>query len=265
MIEKYFNKIFVIFILFSIVIFLEGFFYYFAYKFSYYFDNFDRTRSGFNPSIWNENGIVEIIQVIFLFFSIINFVYILKIIKKIKLTFYLKFIIYIYTLGLLYFFFEEISWGQHIFGWEAISFFKSYNHQNETNIHNISNLFNELPRSILILWCSFSFIFIKIFSKKIKNVYLTKFIIPSFKLKYISIYLLIILIPDLIVDKLDLHPGHSEYSKFILLSEIFDLITFNFIKLSEYQELIFSYYILFHSIFFRKFLFLNEDEKQSKT
>lgn len=263
--EKNFNKIFIVFISFSILIFLEGFFYYYSYKLSYYFDYFDRFRSGFNPVIWNENGIIEILQVFFLFISILNFIFILRKIKYLAFTLFLKFFIYIYILGLIYFFFEEISWGQHIFGWESISFFKTYNNQNETNIHNISNVFNELPRSILILWCSTSFIFIKIFSKKIPNPFLNNFIMPSNKLKYISIYLLFIFIPDFFVDKMDLHPGHSEYSKYILLSDILDFITFNFIKLSEYQELIFTYYILFHSIFFKRFLFLNEKEKRSKT
>ena len=161
--EKYFNKFFIIFILLSVLIFFEGFFYYFSYKFSYYFDIFDRKRSGFNPLIWNENGIIEILQVILIFFSIINFIYILKELRKIKIKFFIKFILYIYIIGLLYFFFEEISWGQHIFGWESLDFFKSYNNQNETNIHNISNLFNELPRSILTLWCSISFIIANIF------------------------------------------------------------------------------------------------------
>ena len=264
MIEKNFGKIFLIFILFSILIFFEGFFYYFSYKFSYYFEYFDRKRSGFNPLIWNENGIVEILQVMFLFIAIFNFTYILKRIKRFQFSLFFKFVIYFYTIGLLYYFFEEISWGQHIFGWESIAFFKSYNNQGETNIHNISNIFNELPRSILILWCSVSFIFFKFFSKRITNIYYNKFIIPSDKLKYISIYLLIIFIPDFFVDKMNLHPGHSEYSKYILFSDIFDLITFNFIKLSEYQELIFSFYIMFHSIFFNKFLFLNENQKQSK-
>ena len=263
--EKYFNKFFIIFILLSVLIFFEGFFYYFSYKFSYYFDIFDRKRSGFNPLIWNENGIIEILQVILIFFSIINFIYILKELRKIKLKFFIKFILYIYIIGLLYFFFEEISWGQHIFGWESLDFFKSYNNQNETNIHNISNLFNELPRSILTLWCSISFIIVNIFSKKIKNYFLIKFLLPSNKLKLISLYLLFILIPDFFVDKMNLHPGHSEYSKFVLISDILDFVTFNFIKLSEYQELIFCYYILYHSIFFRKFLCLNENEKQSKT
>ena len=35
---------------------------------------------------------------------------------------------------------EEISWGQRIFGWESSEFFREYNVQDETNIHNLFNL-----------------------------------------------------------------------------------------------------------------------------
>ena len=86
MIEKNFGKIFLIFILFSVLIFFEGFFYYFSYKFSYYFEYFDRKRSGFNPLIWNENGIIEVLQVIFLFIAIFNFTFIIKRIKKFQFS-----------------------------------------------------------------------------------------------------------------------------------------------------------------------------------
>ncbi len=262
--EKNFNKIFILFIAFSILIFIEGFFYYYSYKLSYYFDLFNINRSGFNPIIWKENGIIETLQVFLLFFSIFNFIYILRKIKDAKLILFIKFFIYIYVLGLIYFFFEEISWGQHIFGWESGSFFKLHNSQNETNIHNISNMFNQLPRNILVVWCSTSFILIKIFPKKnLKFFFLKNFIIPSQKLKNISILLLFFFIPDFFIDIMGLHPGHDEYAKHIILSEILDLLTFNFIKLSEYQELIFSYYIFCHSNLFKRFLLLKKNEKES--
>ena len=77
--------------------------------------------------------------------------------KKIVKTF-----IIIYFLGILYFFLEEISWGQHFFGWQTPEFFSNINHQNETNIHNTSSLFNELPRNLLLIWCSLSFVFVKL-------------------------------------------------------------------------------------------------------
>lgn len=31
---------------------------------------------------------------------------------------------------------EELSWGQHLFGWQATGIFKDYNFQSETNLHN---------------------------------------------------------------------------------------------------------------------------------
>ena len=263
--EKNFDKLFYLFIGFSILILIESFFYYYSYKLSYYFEYFDSKKSGYNPLIWKENGIIEVLQVILLFLSIFNFIYILKKIKKLEIIYLVKLTILIYTIGLIYFFFEEISWGQHIFGWESNSFFKSYNTQNETNIHNISNLFNQLPRSILLIWCSFSFIFIKIFSTKNSKFFFAKnFIMPSRNLKKISILLLLFFVPDFFIVNMGFHPGHGEYAKHIILSEILDFISFNFIKLSEYQELIFTYYIFCHSNFFKRFLSLNENEKGSK-
>lgn len=46
---------------------------------------------------------------------------------------------------------EEISWGQHIFGWSTPEVFGRVNDQNETNLHNISLWFNYVPHRILEL------------------------------------------------------------------------------------------------------------------
>ena len=64
--------------------------------------------------------------------------------------------------------------GQYIFTWESSSFFLKNNHQKETNLHNISSLFNELPRNLLFLWCSLTFLWINKFS--FKGQFLNKFI-----------------------------------------------------------------------------------------
>ena len=45
------------------------------------------------------------------------------------------------SIFLLFVFFEEISWGQHIFKWEATGAFKENNFQSETNLHNFINPF----------------------------------------------------------------------------------------------------------------------------
>jgi len=45
------------------------------------------------------------------------------------------------SISLLFIFFEEISWGQHLFHWEATGIFKENNFQHETNLHNFINPF----------------------------------------------------------------------------------------------------------------------------
>jgi hypothetical protein len=55
------------------------------------------------------------------------------------------------TLGLVLLYGEEISWGQHLAGWDTHGWFAAHNTQGETNIHNTSWLLNTLPRRILTI------------------------------------------------------------------------------------------------------------------
>lgn len=56
-------------------------------------------------------------------------------------------------LGCLYYVGEEISYGQHFFGWEAPGRLAEINSQEETNLHNLTGneLFDEVPRSLLLV------------------------------------------------------------------------------------------------------------------
>ena len=118
----------------------------------------------------------------------------------------MKYFILFYFIGILYYFFEEISWGQHIFGWHTPEFFSNINTQNETNVHNTSNLLNELPRNLLLIWCSLSFLIFKLIN--FKSEYLNNFILPNSKLKIISLLILFFYIPNFLVDRFDIAPGH---------------------------------------------------------
>ncbi len=190
----------------------------------------------------------------------------IKIIKKSKKNNLNKFCIYvlsIYFLLILYFFLEEISWGQHIFDWRTNRFFINYNNQHETNIHNISSLFDQLPRNGLTLWCGLSFLFINLINKFSLNNFYLKFIFPSNQLKYISIILILFFLPDLIFDKFNLlDQGMNHYHKEVLpnnliminVTEKYEFLSFNFIRLSEYHELIFTFYLFNHALFFKKYL-----------
>ena len=257
-----------IFIYFTVCLLIEGFFYYYSHKLSYFCFNeliftndckinysiFDN-KTGFNPYIWNENRLVEIIQVLLLLFTIIIFINIIKSsTNKIsdKLFVYL---IYLYLICILYFFLEEISWGQHIFKWKSSSFFLINNNQGETNIHNISNLFDQLPRSLLLIWCGFPIIIQKFISKIFKKEIYSEFVLPNRELKYLSLILILFFLPDFLVDKMNLHPGHGIDTLGINQSDIYDFITFQFIRLSEYQELIFTFYLYNHALFFKKIIY----------
>ncbi len=44
---------------------------------------------------------------------------------------------------------EELSWGQHFFGWSTPEGWAEINDQEETNLHNLGVLWNEVPRHVL--------------------------------------------------------------------------------------------------------------------
>lgn len=56
------------------------------------------------------------------------------------------------TLACVYFAGEELSWGQHLFGWETPESIGRLNDQRETNLHNVSSWFDQKPRLLLELW-----------------------------------------------------------------------------------------------------------------
>jgi len=209
------------------------------------------SKSGFNPFIWNENGIIETLQVFFIIGTLFN---VFIILKKNNLKHSNKFFHYFlifYFFCIFYYFLEEISWGQHYFSWETWDFFIKYNNQKETNIHNISNIFDQLPRSLLLIWCSVSFILYEFIKKKgIKNIILD-FILPSKDLRFISYLLIFFFIPDFLLGKLFSDPDYTQTFS-INFTDIYNFLTFNFIRLSEYHEFIFTFYIFWHSIFYKK-------------
>ncbi len=53
------------------------------------------------------------------------------------------------VLGCVYVVGEEISWGQHFFGWGTPEWIDRLNDQGETNLHNVSSWFDQKPRVLL--------------------------------------------------------------------------------------------------------------------
>jgi hypothetical protein len=216
-------------------------------------------------NLWKEGHFIENLQAFFLFISIFLIFLSSKIIKNININTNknknknIYFFLIIQCVGLIFFLGEEISWGQHFFHWESPIIFTTYNNQSETNLHNMSNLLNELPRSLVLIWCSLSSLTLIIINKFYKiNKFFYLIIYPSKYLLYISLLLIFFRLPDLMLDKLDLHPGHLENPR---LGIFYDKISFNFLRLSELIELIFSFYFFIYAITLRDELYKNLKKK----
>ena len=151
------NFLYICFLILIIFSLIQGF---------YCRDNTNNVCSGFFKNYWNENGFIENLQAIFVLASIMLLI-------KLKLKYqeynFIHVFIIIKILALIYYLGEEISWGQHFFKWGSPIFFQEINNQKETNLHNISNLFDQLPRGIVFFWCAFSIILanLNIFKHKI--------------------------------------------------------------------------------------------------
>tara|TARA_B100000787_G_scaffold146337_1_gene116893 strand:- start:470 stop:1237 length:768 start_codon:yes stop_codon:yes gene_type:complete len=236
------------FFLFLVFIVWESYF----CKYSSYRIGIDNTIcSKYFYNFWNESGFIENLQASFLIVAIIILVRIAhRSKKKLVQTFLaLKSVALIYYLG------EELSWGQHYFDFTTPELLIEINHQKETNLHNISNIFDQLPRTLVLIWCSLTFLIINFLEKKIYiNFTFKKLLIPSNKLIFISLILIIISTPDLIIDKFNLHPGHYDAVNKVYIAEakIYDLISLGFLRFSELQELIFTFYFFSYSIFLNK-------------
>jgi hypothetical protein len=212
------------------------------------FSTFDFCQENyFFSNFWAENGFVENMQSLFLFISII-------LLFKARMNFLQSNIIspflIIKIFALIYYLGEEISWGQHFFRWNTNEWFKIYNNQNETNFHNITNLLDQLPRTLVMIWCTLVAPSTLFLANSIKiNKDILKILCPDKKLLIISIILIATIIPDLLIDKFDLHPGWTDVNGFRLnnYSYFYDMISLNFIRLSELHELIFCYYFLMYS------------------
>ena len=119
------------------------------------------------PHFYEEMGFVENFTVIFLLATMFSLLWYAKGNFKVMPPLD-KALLVVMVLGSIYFAGEELSWGQHMFGFEASQEYGKLNYQNETNIHNLEgfygDLFDKIPRTILtigILFGGVIFPFIK--------------------------------------------------------------------------------------------------------
>lgn len=104
--------------------------------------------AGADLYLYGENGWIEVSTVIFLFAAIL-FGVVFLVSGHSAVHGWARWWMALLVLGSVYFAGEEMSWGQHLFGWETPENWLGVNDQGETNIHNTSALFDQLPRTLL--------------------------------------------------------------------------------------------------------------------
>lgn len=289
---KLFNIFFVFFLFFLLIIsFHEHFgldlnryypnFYPYECNYKLPFEQYTECKSKklFYKNIWVENGLVENLQLVLLISAIIPIIYsIIKYnLKKNKIFYYF---LIVKLLGLSFIFFEETSWLQHFLFFKTPDVIKNINYQEEFNLHNISRIFNEIPRSLVLIWCCFGSISYFLIKNKI-NKKVKIILLPSHRIIFISLILILFTLPNMIVDKFNLldwynlhinyagnefgHERHLIYSPsikegFNLYQFMIVLLSSNYFRFSEFQELIFYYYFYCHAVFFvHKLKYINEN------
>ena len=106
-----FETFYKLIVLFIISLLVEGFIHHYYFILSQSIEFLSASdQTGYNAIIWAENGLVEQLQIIFLLISMILLIKFLKLSFK-NLNFYIRIIIILYLTGVIYYFFEEISWG----------------------------------------------------------------------------------------------------------------------------------------------------------
>ena len=100
--------------------------------------------------VFGEQGIIENYTFLILFIAIVLGLLSLMKMKTFEFSFF-KFWLALLILGCIYYAGEEISWGQHWFGWATPDAWMGVNDQGETNLHNTSALLDQVPRMLLTI------------------------------------------------------------------------------------------------------------------
>lgn len=100
--------------------------------------------------LYGEAGAIEWLTVVFLLAAIIYAVRVLRLAAG-RGPRWLVVWALLLLLGAVYFAGEELSWGQHVFQWATPETWRQLNPQQETNLHNVHALFDQLPRALLTL------------------------------------------------------------------------------------------------------------------
>lgn len=132
--------------------------------------------------------------------------------------------------GALYVFFEEISYGQHYFGWGTPENWGIINDQNETNLHNVSSWLDQKPRLLMEIGVIVGGILMPLWEKFKPNSLPDKFrtLYPDPSLFVIA---LLAIIPRFYERFIDAFDFDTRYHLFYRTSEVQELYLYYFILL----------------------------------
>ncbi len=175
-----------------------------------------------------EAGIIENLTVLFLVASIGYCISSLSLARRrLALTQTLKAWLVLLILGAAYFALEEISYGQHLFGWGTSDTWKELNDQNETNLHNINAIFDQVPRALLTLGILIGGVILPVYRhfKKIELLESNRFYWQWPTMDCVTIGLLV-----------------------LLVRPFFSAFDFDFINIGEVKEVLFALFILLYCV-----------------
>ncbi len=150
----------------------------------------------------HEMGFVENVTVAFLVPAVI--VSVLIFLRRRQLPRGIGWAMLLLGIAALYFAGEEISWGQHYFHFKTPEALAKVNYQEEFNIHNTWNIFNNVPRQLLLVAMIAAVILPLIFHRRFQRPDARKsiwyWLIPNYRVIPIALMAILLRLPDKIAD-----------------------------------------------------------------
>lgn len=167
-----------------------------------------------------ELGIVENVQVLVLLAAIVIGLIVLASARNLTRGLFIWTLLIV--IGLVYILGEELSWGQHFFGWSTPENWSAINKQEETNLHNVSTLFNNKPRALLEI-----IFFLLLVSYFVKPGFLPKmpekftWLVPTRDLMPTLILVILAKLPQKLIENLGMHLGNIGKIRYSEVHEVF--------------------------------------------
>lgn len=162
------------------------------------------------PYFYEELGIIENLTVIFLIGALIRLaIYGFQNFKGMAPMD--KALLVVMMLGCIYFAGEELSWGQHLAGFNTPESIRRMNYQNEMNLHNtegfLGDLLDKIPRTILTLGILIGGIILPFCRSKVPA-WIARYV-PGKEVLLVSILAVFISVPAKILKAAGGHPVRS--------------------------------------------------------